>query len=60
MLDTNQSIENYDFFNANNVVVVDRKNVSIPSGFFNSAYTRLPDEVYEKYSLKSWILEVLS
>mgnify|MGYP006876752844 CR=1 FL=1 len=60
LITTNQSIKEYDFFCANNVAVVDRNNVVIPSDFLNSSYSRLPDEVYEKYSLKSWILEVLS
>lgn len=60
MITTNQSIRKYDFFNANNVVVVDRKNVKIPVRFWNSKYIPLPKEVYEKYSLKNWILEVLS
>lgn len=60
LITTNQSIKKYDFFCANNVAVVDRKNVEIPAGFLESSYTSLPEDVYEKYSLKSWILEVLS
>ena len=60
LITTNESIKKYDFFYPNNVVVVDRKNVTIPAEFFSSPYSKLPNDVYEKYSLKSWILEVLS
>ena len=60
LITTNRSIAQYDFFHPGNVAVVDRKNVRIPEGFLSSPYTRLPEDVYEKYSLKSWILEVLS
>ncbi|MBO4484447.1 MAG: capsular biosynthesis protein CpsH [Lachnospiraceae bacterium] len=60
LITTNRNIINYDFFDPNNVVLIDRKNVVIPNEFFDTSYNRLPDEVYEKYSLKSWILEVLS
>lgn len=60
LITTNESIKKYDFFYANNVVVIDRNNVTIPADFFSSPYSKLPADVYEKYSLKSWILEVLS
>lgn len=60
LITTNESVKRYDFFDANNVAVVDRKEVKIPNGFLDSPYNRLPEDLYEKYSLKSWILEVLS
>lgn len=60
LITTNESIRRYDFFCADNVAVVDRNNVIIPEGFFKTPYHPLSQEVYEKYSLQSWILEVLS
>ena len=60
LITTNESIKKYDFFDENNVAVVDRKNVQIPEEFLRTSYTPLPNDIYEKYSLKSWILEVLS
>ncbi len=60
LITTNASIKKYDFYYQNNVAVVDREHVEIPESFLRSPYTELPDDVYEKYSLKSWILEVLS
>lgn len=60
LITTNESIKKYDFYNQNNIAVVDRNHVEIPSEFLNSSYITLPAEVYEKYSLRSWILDVLS
>ena len=60
LITTNQNIKRYDLFNANNVAIVNRNKVEIPEGFLDSQHTLLPKEVYEKYSLQSWILEVLS
>lgn len=60
LITTNQSIKKYDFFDADNIAIVNRKKVVLPDGFFNTPYHSLSTEVYEKYSLKSWILEVLS
>ncbi len=56
---TNADIVNYDFYNPNNILVIDRKNPVVDMNFFEKPYEELPKEIYEKYSLKSWILEVL-
>lgn len=60
LITTNQSIKNYDFYNDNNIAIVDRSTVTIPTSFLKTSYCPLAKEIYEKYSLKSWILEVLS
>ena len=60
LITTNESIKQYDFYNEKNVAVVDRKHVQISETFLKSTYMPLPKDIYEKYSLKSWILEVLS
>ena len=60
LITTNNSIKKYDFYNTDNVAVVDRENITIPEGFLNSSYHKLPIDVYEKYSLKNWVLKVLS
>lgn len=60
LITTNESIRTYDFYDPNNIVVIDRKAVSIPEAFFKMPYNTIPQEIYEKYSLKSWIIEVLN
>ena len=59
LITTNDSIKRYDFFNADNVAIVDRNDIRIPERFIKTPYRPLSKAVYEKYSLKSWILEVL-
>lgn len=60
LITTNKSIKNYDFYNTDNVAIVDRENIAIPEDFLNRSYHKLPVDIYEKYSLTNWILEVLS
>lgn len=57
---TNQSIKNYDFYTSENVLVIDRNKVKIPGSFFNMPYKPISEEIYEKYSINSWIKEVLN
>lgn len=56
---TNSDIVNYDFYNPNNIFVVDRNNPIVDMSFFTKPYEPLPKYIYEKYSLRRWILEVL-
>ncbi len=60
LITTNASIVGYDFYDTNNICVIDRKNVKVDHEFLNSSYKPLNEDVYRYYSLKSWILEVLS
>lgn len=60
LITTNASVKNYDFYNPNNICIVDRKNVQIDPTFLNTTYAPLEKSLYKKYSLQSWIFEVLS
>jgi hypothetical protein len=56
---TNKSIVNYDFFHENNIYVLDHDNLEIPADFIDSDYYILPDYIYQKYSLKSWLTQLI-
>lgn len=56
---TNKDIVNYDFYNSNNILVIDRNDPVIDFSFFQKPYETLASEIYEKYSLSNWIVEVL-
>ena len=58
LITTNKDIVNYDFYNPNNILVVDRKNFRIDPDFINKEYTPLDDNLYQKYSLQGWIKQV--
>lgn len=58
---TNKSIKNYDFYNKNNIYVIeDRNNPVIPDTFFDSPYKDLTKQIYNKYSLNSWVKHILA
>ncbi len=58
LITTNTSIKDYDFYNPDNILIIDKDNPVIPSTFFESKYTPLTDTLYNKYSLPSWINRV--
>lgn len=60
LITTNKDIVNYDFYNPNNILVIDREKPVINIDFLNTPYYELPKNIYEKYSLKNWILSVLN
>ena len=60
LITTNNSIRQYDFYNENNVAIIDRNKVEIPKEFLSGSYYEIPQSIYEKYTLKYWILDVLS
>lgn len=60
LITTNVNIKNYDFYNPNNISIIDRKHVMIDDRFLKTTYEPLREEIYMKYTLRSWILEVLS
>lgn len=59
LITTNQSIMEYDFYNPENIAVIDRKTVEIPEGFLKKPYQKINEEVYNRYSLDNWIIDVL-
>jgi len=59
IITTNQNIKKYDFYNPDNIAIIDRNNIVIPKDFFSKAYCPIHESIYEKYSLQSWILDVI-
>ncbi|MBR2088153.1 MAG: NAD-dependent epimerase/dehydratase family protein [Oscillospiraceae bacterium] len=60
LITTNADIVNYDFYNPNNIAVIDRKHPVLDIDFMKKAYEPLSDDLYEKYALGNWLLAVLS
>lgn len=58
LITTNSSIVNYDFYDKNNILVVDRNAPEIPCWFLEAPYHELPKSVYESYSLNSWLKKI--
>lgn len=60
LITTNQEIRSYDFYNENNILIVDRLNPLIDIDFIRSPYQDIDKAVYEKYSLETWLDEILN
>ena len=58
IITTNEKIRTYDFYDENNVLVINRKNPIIHESFFETEYRDLDKSIYNKYSIDGWIDEV--
>jgi len=59
LITTNSDIKNYDFYNSNNILIIDENNPIIPIDFFENEYEEIPKEIFKKYILESWTEKVL-
>lgn len=59
LITTNNNIKEYDFFNPQNTVIIDRENPKIDLEFIRSPYIDVPNEVLLKYSLTNWVKTIL-
>ncbi len=59
LITTNADIKNYDFYNPNNILIIDEKNPVIPKSFFENEYEKIPDEIFNKYTVEGWIKNVV-
>lgn len=55
MITTNNEIKKYSFYNANNIFVIDRKNIQISKSFFESNYEDISEETYNRMSIEGWL-----
>jgi hypothetical protein len=60
LITTNTNIIKYDFYNENNIFVMGEHKSSDLEKFINSDYQPMNDELYKKYSLKSWIETIIN
>lgn len=45
----------YDFYNTDNILLLDRNNPKINVDFFGKEYKNLTDDIYKKYSINQWL-----
>lgn len=58
LITTNENVINYDFYQPENIYVYDGK-IDLENVFFTHEYKEVSEEVYEKYSLRSWLKEIV-
>ena len=62
LITTSKSIQHYVFYNTNNIAIINRDacDHQIDSRFCDCTYQEPDESVYEKYTLRGWLKEVLS
>lgn len=60
LVTNNKKIRNADFYNEKNVYIYDINDLYIPDSFVKGEYEMLEESIYEKYSLKCFLRELLS
>ncbi len=58
LITTNEYVKEYDFYNSNNILVVDRSNPVISEEFMNTENEQVDKTIYGSYSLESWIKDL--
>lgn len=61
LITNNVNIKNYDFYNKNNILIVQNfEKIDIPNTFLESPYQELPNNIYEKYYITNWLKTILN
>lgn len=60
LITTNAQVRDYDFFNKDNICVVNRAVPRVTTAFLESPFVEIPPEIYQRYSIEGWVDEVLN
>jgi len=52
LITNNETIREYDFYNPENILVLDNDFNDIPDAFLNQPYKDIPEDIYHKYTLQ--------
>lgn len=55
LITTNSDIKNYDFYNPNNILIINEENPIISIDFLNNEYEEIPKCILNKYTLEEWV-----
>ena len=59
LITTNEDAVNYDFYRPENILIF-RGSIDPDDPFFASPYIELPQDIYEKYSIRNWLATILN
>ena len=61
LITTNALVKNTDFYNPENIMVIERNRpIILNADFFSTPYQQPAPELYRKYSLEGWLKDVIS
>ena len=55
LITANENIKKYDFYNSNNIYVLNEQNWGGIEDFIRHKYEPIPEEIHKKYSISSWL-----
>lgn len=55
LITTNPAIKEYDFYNENNILIVDRNNPEIPKSWLDKDYEEIPYDIMTSYTIEGFI-----
>ncbi|KAA5535826.1 hypothetical protein [Paenimyroides baculatum] len=55
IITNNQTIKKYDFYNSNNILVINNQVDDIADEFLTKPYEEIPEKIYYKYTLENFI-----
>jgi len=55
LITTNADVKNYDFYNPNNILVIDINNPVFPKSFFETPYQPIPKDILNQYLVENWV-----
>ncbi|MGK4475906.1 hypothetical protein [Aeromonas molluscorum] len=58
LVTTNKDIVNYDFYNPQNILVLERKNHRLVEDFFKKEYLPISTDIMARYSLSGWVRDI--
>lgn len=58
LVTTNKSLRDYDFYNPQNIQIVDRRAPRLDKDFLQTPYQAVPEEIRQKYTMRQWLLDV--
>ena len=59
IITTNSDIKHYDFYHPNNICIVKRNNVVVPTEFMTTPFVLVDERIKERYSINYFVLDIL-
>jgi hypothetical protein len=59
LITTNASIKDYDFYDPENIMIVEPGRICLEKEFFETPAKEVPEAIKSKYHVKQWLTDVL-
>jgi hypothetical protein len=59
IITNNRAVMEYDFYNPNNILVIDFENINIPKFFFETPFEPIDEAIKQQYHLRSFVWRVV-